>query len=65
MTGWLLIPFALLLLTGAPIAFALVLAAFSFLSAWGTISFDVIAQKMFGGDRLLSFDGHSLFHPGR
>lgn len=49
MTGWLLIPFALLLLTGAPIAFALVLAAFSFLSAWGTISFDVIAQKMFGG----------------
>lgn len=49
MTGWLLIPFAALLLTGAPIAFALAVASFSFLSAWNTISFDVIPQRMFGG----------------
>ena len=49
MTGWLLIPFGVLLLTGAPIAFALAVSSFSFLFAWNTISFDVIPQRMFGG----------------
>jgi tripartite ATP-independent transporter DctM subunit len=49
MTGWLLIPFAVLLLVGAPIAFALSIASFAFLSVWGAISFDVIPQRMFGG----------------
>ncbi len=49
MAAWLLIPFALLLISGIPIAFCLLFAVFIFMHAWGMIPFSIIPKYMFSG----------------
>ncbi len=49
MTLWLLIPFAVLIITGIPIAFCLLFATYIFLIAWGRVPTSIIPKHLFGG----------------
>ena len=49
MTGWLLIPFALLMVLGIPIAFCLLFASYIFLIVWGKVPVGMIPKNLFGG----------------
>ncbi|GAK60844.1 TRAP dicarboxylate transporter, DctM subunit [Candidatus Vecturithrix granuli] len=49
MIPWILIPFALLMIAGVPIAFCLLFATFIFLHAWGQIAPTIIPKNMFSG----------------
>jgi len=49
MISWILIPFALLMIVGVPIAFCLLFATFIFLFKWGMIGPGIIPKNMFFG----------------
>jgi tripartite ATP-independent transporter DctM subunit len=49
MIPWILIPFALLMIAGIPIAFCLLFATFIFLQSWGQIAPTIIPKNMFSG----------------
>ncbi|MBD3305185.1 TRAP transporter large permease subunit, partial [candidate division KSB3 bacterium] len=49
MIPWILVPFALLMIAGIPIAFCLLFATFIFLQAWGKIPPSIIPKNMFSG----------------
>lgn len=49
MIPWILVPFALLIITGMPIAFCLLFATFIFLFKWGMIAPTIVPKNMFAG----------------
>jgi tripartite ATP-independent transporter DctM subunit len=49
MIPWILVPFALLMIAGIPIAFCLLFATFVFLFHWGMIGPGIVPKNMFSG----------------